>query len=155
MSTARSLNVLVVDDERELAGSLGRALQAMGHKAALAESAEAGLAELNRRGIDQPGSIDLILLDVKLPGMTGLEALREIRAFDPSITVLLITAHGNIRDAVEAMREGAYNYLEKPVQEQDLVDLIHRAQEARALVLESRLRSPKLVLDGGEEFVSN
>ena len=68
--------------------------------------------------------------------ITGLEALREIHAFDPSITVLLITAHGSIRDAVEAMREGAYNYIEKPVQEQDLQDLLHRAQEARALVLE-------------------
>jgi DNA-binding NtrC family response regulator len=158
MSAVRSLNVLVVDDERELCGSLARTLRTMGHRATQAESAEAGLQALKLRGLEQPDSIDLVLLDVQLPGMTGLQALREIRAFDPSISVLLITAHGNIRDAVEAMREGAYNYIEKPVQEQDLQDLIGQAQEARALVLASRLSRPKLVLDGPDgkaEFVSS
>jgi DNA-binding NtrC family response regulator len=152
----RSLNVLVIDDERELSGSLARTLHSMGHRATLAESAEAGLAALRLRGVDQPDSIDLVLLDVKLPGMTGLQALREIRAFDPSVSVLLITAHGNIRDAVEAMREGAYNYIEKPVQESDLEDLIRQAQEARALVQQSRLSSPKLSLDGSSgKFVGD
>src|SRR5579885_2126566 len=158
MTAVRSLNVLVIDDERELSGSLARTLSDLGHKPITAESAEAGLAALKKRGLEQPDSIDLVLLDVKLPGMTGLQALREIRAFDPSISVLLITAHGNIRDAVEAMREGAYNYIEKPVQETDLQDLIRQAQEARALILASRLSRPKLLVDGPDgksEFVSS
>ena len=51
----------------------------------------------------------MVLLDVNMPGISGLEVLRDIRNHDPSITVLIITAHGNIRDAVEAIREGAYN----------------------------------------------
>src|SRR4051812_18052720 len=128
MSARRALNVLVVDDEHELCASLGRTLRLMGHQAWLAESAEAGLAHLRSRGLDQPDSVDLVLLDVNLPGASGLEMLREIRAFDPSISVLIITAHGNIRDAVEAMREGAYNYIEKPVREEDLEDLLRQAQ---------------------------
>ncbi|HUP56571.1 MAG TPA: sigma-54 dependent transcriptional regulator [Bdellovibrionota bacterium] len=144
--SARSLNVLVVDDERELCTSLAGTLRSMGHKPVLAESAEAGLKLLER--------IDLVLLDVNLPGMTGLGMLREIRAFDPSISVLIITAHGNIRDAVEAMREGAYNYIEKPVREADLEELIGQAQEARALVMKSSLSSPTLVLDGERQLVS-
>ena len=58
-----------------------------------------------------------MLLDVNMPGHDRPRGAARIRVFDPSISVLIITAHGNIRDAVEAMREGAYNYIEKPVQE--------------------------------------
>jgi DNA-binding NtrC family response regulator len=154
VNAERSLNVLVVDDERELCSSLGKTLRSMGHRPTLTESAEAGLAELRSRGLEKPDSIDLVLLDVNLPGMTGLEALREIHAFDPSVAVLIITAHGNIRDAVEAMRVGAYNYIEKPVRDADLEDLIRQTQDARALVQKTRLSSPKLMLDGGQEFIS-
>jgi DNA-binding NtrC family response regulator len=149
----RGLNVLVIDDERELRESLSHALAAMGHRTLEAGDAESGLALIKERGVETPASIAMVLLDVNLPGMSGLEALREIREFDPSIQVLIITAHGNIRDAVEAMREGAYNYIEKPVQEADLSDIVRRASEAHALVQETRLSSPKIALDGGQQFL--
>src|SRR3954464_524506 len=148
-----SLNVLVVDDERELRESLTQILTSMGHNVVEAENGEEALRIMRERGMDTPASIHIMLLDVNMPGMSGLEVLRETRAFDPSISVLIITAHGNIRDAVEAMREGAYNYIEKPVQQSDLEDLVKKASEAHVLVQELGLSSPKLTLDNGEEFI--
>lgn len=150
---SRALNVLVVDDERELRESLTQSLTAMGHHVCSASQGEDALQIIQDRGIDLPTSIHMVLLDVNMPGLSGLEVLRLIQKKDPSITVLIITAHGNIRDAVEAMREGAYNYIEKPVQESDLQDLIKKASEARVLVKELGLSSPQLTLDNGEEFI--
>ncbi len=150
-----NLNVLVVDDERELRESLTHFLAAMNHNALEAKDGEEALAMIQERGVDNPSAIHLVLLDVNMPRMSGLEVLRRIRAFDPAITVLIITAHGNIRDAVEAMREGAYDYIEKPVQESDIRDLVNRACEAHSLAEEMGLSSPKITLDNGEQFIGN
>ncbi len=149
------MNVLVVDDERELRESLTQKLTLLGHHVMPVEAGEKALEILNERGTDSPNSIHMVLLDVNMPGMSGLEVLRSIKSFDPSILVLIITAHGNIRDAVEAMREGAYNYIEKPVQESDLEDLIQKAKEAHELVQEAGLSSPQLTLDNGEKFIGS
>src|SRR5688500_16931155 len=146
----RSLNVLVVDDERELRESLIQLIAAMGHQAVGTERGEEAISIIQERGIDTIASIHMVLLDVQMPGISGLETLRKIRALDPSIIVLIITAHGNIRDAVEAMREGAYNYIEKPIQESDLEEVVKKASEAHVLVQELGLSSPKLTLDNGE-----
>ncbi len=150
-----TLNVLVVDDEKELRDSLAQKITQMGHSVVSAENAEKAISILRERGLDNPNSIHLVLLDVNLPGMSGLEALREIRNVESSIFILIITAHGNIRDAVEAMRDGAYNYIEKPVQEEDLEELVKTASEAHHLLQEVTLSSPKMLLDDGEEFVGN
>lgn len=149
----RALNVLVVDDEKDLRESLSQILTALGHTVLEAQNGEEALAIIRERGSDTPASIHLVLLDVNMPGMSGLEVLKEIRNQDESITVLIITAHGNIRDAVEAMREGAYNYIEKPVQQADIEDLVKKASEAHVLVHELGLSSPKLTLDSGEQFI--
>src|SRR5690349_15864845 len=125
----RALNVLVVDDEPELRESLSQVLASMGHNVFESERGEEALSIIYDRGIDTPASIHMVLLDVTMPGISGLEVLRRIRARDPSIIVLIITAHGNIRDAVEAMREGAYNYIEKPVHETDIQSLVKKASE--------------------------
>jgi two-component system response regulator AtoC len=152
-SSLNVLNVLVVDDEPELRESLSQILTSMGHQALEAQNGEEAIRIIRERGEGSPASVHLVLLDVNMPGMSGLECLSEIRTFDPSICVLIITAHGNIRDAVEAMREGAYNYIEKPVQQTDIEDLVRKANEAHVLVQEMGLSSPKLTLDSGEEFV--
>ena len=154
-NSSRSLNVLVVDDERELRESLTQFISAMNHNVLEAASGEEALRIIEERGAESPGSIHMVLLDVNMPGMTGLEALRQIRAFDPTIFVLIITAHGNIRGAVEAMRDGAYNYVEKPIQDSDIADLIKKASEAHLLVQETGFTAPKLTLDNGEEFIGN
>lgn len=159
----RNFKILVVDDERDLRESLKQILTGMGHHVLTAETGEEALHLLQEKVPEKelektsetPDSIHMVLLDVNMPGMSGLQVLREIRSRDPSITVLIITAHGNIRDAVEAMREGAYNYIEKPVQESDLEALIQKASDAHVLVHQMGLSSPKLTLDNGEEFIGN
>ena len=150
----RSLNVLVVDDERELRESLSQILVGMKHNVLEAANGEEGLRILSEQ-LDSPGAVHMVLLDVNMPGMSGLEVLREIRQLDPSVTVLIVTAHGNIRDAVEAMREGAYNYIEKPIQQSDIEDLVKKASEAHVLVQEFGFTGPKLTLDNGEEFIGS
>jgi two-component system, NtrC family, response regulator AtoC len=149
------LNVLVVDDERELRESLGQLLASMRHNVVEAHNGEDALRIISERGPDTPGSIHMVLLDVNMPGLSGLDVLKEIHSIDPSITVLIITAQGNIRDAVEAMRIGAYNYIEKPVREEDIEEMVKKARDAHTLVLESGFSSPKITLDNGEEFIGN
>ncbi|HTL10849.1 MAG TPA: response regulator, partial [Bdellovibrionota bacterium] len=148
-----SLNVLVVDDEIELRESVSEVLKSLGHRVLEAQDGEEGLNLLKRHGTEGAQGIRMVLLDMRLPGIDGLEVLRRIMQMDPTGMVLMITAHGNIRDAVEAMREGAANYLEKPVQEADIAALVNRAIEANALVLQMGLSSPRMTLDDGREFI--
>jgi two-component system response regulator AtoC len=153
---SRRKEVLIVDDERELRESLAVTLRTFGYSPVLAETGEEAVQLLVDRGADTPESFSLVLLDVNLPGMSGLEVLRQIRSFDPSVSVLIITAHGNIRDAVEAMREGAFNYIEKPVQDEDILEAVRGASEAHSLVREMGLQAaPRITLESGEEFVGS
>ncbi len=151
----RKLNILVVDDERELRESLSQVLISMNHRVLEAKNGTEALEMVRSRGLDNQSSIHLVLLDVNMPDISGLEVLKELRIFDPSILVLVITAHGNIRDAVEAMREGAYNYIEKPVQQTDLEELIIKASEAQSLAREMELSSPKMTISEGEQFIGH
>ena len=101
--------VLVVDDEQSITWAFEKFLGSLGHRAITAPTAEQGI-ELARR--DPP---DLVILDVKLPGMDGLAALEEIRRLRPGMRVIVITAHGTLDTAVRAMKLGAVEYLAKPV----------------------------------------
>ena len=154
-TASRSLNVLVVDDERELRESLSQVMTSMGHAVYTAPTGEDALRIVQERGTSSAHSIHMVLLDVNMPGMSGLETLREIRQFDPTISVLIITAHGNIRDAVEAIREGAFNYIEKPVQQADIEELVEKATTAHSLLTQTGLSSPKMKLDDGEDFIGS
>lgn len=147
------LRVLVIDDEKELRASLRDLLSLRGHQVADRASGEEGL-ELLRAQAAAGTAFDMVLLDVHLPGgRSGLEILRDLRAEDPSLVVLIVTAHGNIRDAVEAMRDGAFDYIEKPVREHEMLDLVERATQARGLAQAVGYSAPKMLLENGEEFV--
>jgi DNA-binding NtrC family response regulator len=115
--------VLVVDDEKTLARSIKLFLLEHGWDAEVAEDGEQALDMLEKM---HP---DLVFLDVRLPKTTGIELLKKIREFDGSISVVLMTAHGTIEDAVEAMKLGAIDYLKKPVDLDELKILVERAQE--------------------------
>jgi two-component system response regulator HydG len=96
---------------------------------------------------------DLILMDVNMPRMSGIDALKEIKAHDPSIMVIMLTAFSNIRDAVEATRLGAYNYLEKPVKSDNLVYMIDQAFRSQNMVKTLTYSAPVFNLPSGNEFV--
>src|SRR5215469_12114329 len=101
-------SVLIVDDEAEIRESLETLLELEGYEAETAASGEEGLAKLGEH------PFDLVLLDLALPDRNGIDLLPEIRAFDPQISVIMITAYGTVEDAVRAMQSGATNFLQKP-----------------------------------------
>ena len=101
--------VLVIEDEATLGKNILIYLERFGYEVRLAQSGEEGLSLLDSV---RP---DAVLLDFNLPGLNGLEALARIHAFDPSIRVLMLTGHGNVEMAVDAMKAGAFDFLTKPV----------------------------------------
>jgi two-component system, NtrC family, response regulator AtoC len=115
--------VLIVDDERTLARAMKAFLAESGYEAEVAADGEAALALLERL---RP---DVVFSDVRLPGMSGIDVLRRIREFDPAIPVIIMTAHGTIEGAVEAVKLGAFDYLKKPVDLEELKLLVDRARE--------------------------
>jgi two-component system, NtrC family, response regulator AtoC len=119
--------VLVVDDERLVRWSLQQKLQQWGYHVSLAED---GATALGRVQIDNP---DLITLDMKLPDMTGIEVLTELRNRQIAVPVIMITAFGVIDDAVKTLRLGAYDFIEKPINFEKLENVLRNALETRRL----------------------
>ncbi len=109
---ALTLGILIVDDEPGIRRSLGESLAEEGYGVCAAESGEAALKHLEGLGGDR---VHLVLLDVWLPGMDGLETLQRIKALRAELPVVMISGHGNIETALQATRLGAYDFLEKPV----------------------------------------
>lgn len=124
--------VLLVDDEEMIRLSIEQTLDLAGIDVTAFASAEAALPAIGR---DYPG---IVVTDVRLPARDGLELLADIRRRDPELPVVLITGHGDVAMAVSAMREGAYDFIEKPFVSDAFVEVIKRALEKRALVLENR-----------------
>ena len=118
--------LLVVDDEPSMREFLEILLAQEGYEVATASSGEEGLK------IYRQLEPDLILTDVKMPGMSGLDLIREIHALDAAIPIIAITAYASADDAIRAVREGAYDYLSKPFQIEDLRIIIRNALEAQA-----------------------
>jgi DNA-binding NtrC family response regulator len=115
--------ILIVDDERTLARSIKLFLAEQGYEAEVAENADKALELLDRL---RP---DLVFLDVSLPGMSGIELLKRIKEFDRNIAVAIMTAYGSIEGAVEAVKLGAFDYIKKPVDLDELKLLADRARE--------------------------
>jgi DNA-binding NtrC family response regulator len=105
---AASGSVLIIDDEAAIRESLETLLEMDGYSIAVAESAEEGLARIAER------PFDLVLLDLALPDRSGMEVLREIRERDSQLAVIMITAYGTVENAVQAMQNGAANFIQKP-----------------------------------------
>ncbi|NWB47205.1 sigma-54-dependent transcriptional regulator [Pseudomonas gingeri] len=124
--------VIVVDDEASIRTAVEQWLSLSGFQVQTFSRAEECLAQLPR---DFPG---VILSDVRMPGMGGLELLARLQEQDSDLPVILLTGHGDVPMAVEAMRDGAYDFLEKPFSPQTLLASLARAMEKRRLVLENR-----------------
>jgi DNA-binding NtrC family response regulator len=119
--------VLIIEDEQLIRWSLKQRLSSEGYLADEAETAAAGIELLGS------AAYDLILLDYKLPDMTGIDVLRHIRQQDPDIVVILMTAFGKIETAVEAIKLGAYDFVSKPFQIDELMRLVERGLETTRL----------------------
>ncbi|AZD81443.1 sigma-54-dependent transcriptional regulator [Pseudomonas chlororaphis] len=125
-------SVMLVDDEASIRTAVEQWLSLSGFEVQLFSRAEDCLARLPR---DFPG---VILSDVRMPGISGLELLKQVQQRDPDLPVILLTGHGDVPMAVEAMRDGAYDFLEKPFSPETLLSSLRRALDKRGLVLENR-----------------
>jgi DNA-binding NtrC family response regulator len=124
-------HILVIDDDKAMRDACFQILARQGYRVELAASAKQGLTLLERL------SFDTILLDLVMPDMDGLEALKKIRALDPDVEVIIITGYGTIQSAVESIKAGAFHFLSKPFVPDDLRNLVNRALGKRRLDLEN------------------
>ncbi|MCA9756549.1 MAG: sigma-54-dependent Fis family transcriptional regulator [Candidatus Eisenbacteria bacterium] len=124
--------ILLIDDDASLREVLSFALREMGHEVSAHGDGAHALATLRE------GTSELVVTDLKMPGMDGMEVLRRVRAFDSTIPVVILTAFGTIGDAVEAMKEGASHYLTKPYNREELRITIDQVLERRRLLLENQ-----------------
>ncbi|WP_286240485.1 sigma-54-dependent transcriptional regulator [Neptuniibacter halophilus] len=132
MSDNGQLPILLVDDEEHIRLAAGQALQLGGYEVTTVESAEQALDYINN---GWPG---ILITDINLPGIDGLELMKRVVTQDPTLPVILITGHGDITMAVGAMRDGAYDFIEKPFSSELMLDVVRRAVEKRNLVMENR-----------------
>ncbi|MFJ4195225.1 sigma-54-dependent transcriptional regulator [Pseudomonas sp. NPDC089534] len=144
MTIDNRIQVLLIDDDPHLRQALGQTLDLAGLKVLSLSEANGLATQLER---DWPG---VVVSDIRMPGMDGLELLTELHALDPELPVLLITGHGDVPLAVQAMRAGAYDFLEKPFASDALLDSVRRALALRRLVLDNR--SLRLALSDRNEL---
>ena len=135
--------LLIVDDEQTLARSAKAFLSDHGYEVEVAGTAEKALELLESL---QP---DVVFADVRLPGMSGIDLLKRIRTFDPLIPVIMVTAYGSIEGAVEAVKLGAFDYVKKPVDLEELRLLADRARENRQLKQELSYYRRRAIADVG------
>jgi len=134
----KKLNILVVEDGQSQREMLRDFLVREGHTVAEAENGDTAIQSVLK------GHFDMILLDYKMPGMDGMQVLKEVKKINPEIDVIIITAYGTIETAVEAMKEGAIDYITKPVEFDDLLIHVDRISERRTLIRENEILRKEL-----------
>ncbi len=132
------LEILVVEDEPAQREMLVGFLRKEGHRVEEAEDGEKALEILKRH------SLDVLILDQKMPGMSGIQVLEEAKRIQPEADVLLVTAYGTVEDAVKAMKLGAYDYITKPVDLEELLMVLERIAEKQTLVRENQILKERL-----------
>lgn len=129
---SRTMKVAIIDDEQDMRASIGQWLALSGFQPVAYASAEEALRDIRP---DWPG---VVISDVRMPGMDGVAFLKRLMSMDSGLPVILITGHGDVPMAVEAMRLGAFDFLEKPFDPDRMTELAKRAGQARRLTLENR-----------------
>jgi DNA-binding response OmpR family regulator len=146
------IKILVVDDEAAVRESLREILVLDGYDVDVAESGEAAIKNIKTIGYD------LMLLDIRMPGMSGIEVLRRVSQDSPETKVIMLTAHGTVETAVEALRHGAHDYILKPATAQNILSsvsrgLAHRAEKQQKKLLLQQLEGSLKRLKDAEGFV--
>lgn len=131
--------ILLIDDEPDILRVLAMSLRADGYEVLTAESGEAGLAVFDAQ------APDIVLVDIKMPGIGGIEVLQEIKAKETLTEVIIITGHGDVDNAVEALKYGASDFINKPVRDETLAVALQRAGEK--LTIHRKLRDHTLELE--------
>jgi two-component system response regulator PilR (NtrC family) len=126
------LRILIVDDEEVLRDVLDAVLRREGFDVLMAASGEEALARL-----DEDDNVDLVILDIMLPGISGIDTLRAVRISNPTLPVIVITAFSSIDGAIEAMKHGAFHYIPKPFKNEEVVLTVNKALEQRRLSREN------------------
>ncbi len=148
--TTTSLNttVLLVDDEKPFVDAMMRRLDKRGFEMHTAFDASEALAVIEKLG----EGVDVVVLDVKMPGMDGIDALKEIKSREPLVEVIMLTGHGTVESAIEGMKRGAFDFLLKPCDIDELTAKIKAAKGKKAAqeqkILEAR--SQHIVLRRGD-----
>jgi DNA-binding NtrC family response regulator len=124
--------VLLVDDETDFLNTLAERLEARGLKVNTASSGEDAVTKVDNQ------SFDLIVLDLAMPGIDGLETLKRIKAKQPDAEIIMLSGQGSIKTSIEAMKLGAEDFIEKPVNITELMDKISEAKDKRMLVLQAK-----------------
>jgi two-component system, NtrC family, response regulator PilR len=132
------MRILIIDDEEVLRDVLDAVLRKEGFDVVLAASGEEGLTLLDAE------DIDLVLLDVMLPGITGIETMRMIKDTHPTTPVIIITAYSSIDGAIQAMKQGAFHYIPKPFKNEEVVVTVNKALEQRRLSKENEMLKAEL-----------
>jgi DNA-binding NtrC family response regulator len=129
---AHAMKIAIVDDEQDMRQSISQWLALSGFDTETFASAEDALKGL---GADYPG---IVVSDIKMPGMDGMQFLKKLMSLDSSLPVIMITGHGDVPMAVEAMRVGAFDFLEKPFNPDRMTQLAKKATQSRRLTLDNR-----------------
>jgi len=124
----KNIKLLIIDDEVEFASTLCQRLQLREIDATDVHGGGEGLAVLDKI---KPG---IVVLDLKMPDMSGLYVLSEIKKYDPTIEVIMLTGHGSAGSGIEAMEKGAFDYIMKPIDLKELLAKIYAADEKRSKV---------------------
>jgi len=140
-------NILVIDDEETMRDSCQQTLSRDGNRVEVAEDGSKGLAMLEAE------SFDLVILDLKMPGLNGMQVLKKIRADDPQATVVVITGYATVESAVEAIKSGAYDFIPKPFTPESLRAIVNRALDRRELSLENVLLRNELKASFGLDVI--
>lgn len=129
---AKALDILIVDDDERLRTAARKVLASEGYSVEGAGSAQEAVELLKQR------DAAVVLSDLRMPEVDGIALLKQVRELKPEIEVVMITAHGSVEKAVEAMRQGAYDFIEKPLDSAELVKIVARALEKQRLARENR-----------------
>jgi DNA-binding NtrC family response regulator len=125
-------NVLVVDDEEQFLKVFSQRLEGRGLKVDTSSTGEEALNKVKSK------DFDAIVLDLVMPGMSGIETLKRIRSENPDVQIIILTGHGTIEKSVEAVKEGAIDFLEKPADLNKIMEKIAQAKEKKVVLIEKK-----------------
>jgi DNA-binding NtrC family response regulator len=128
-----SEKILLVDDEKDFLDVMSERIEARGMEVSTADSAAQALEKV------ESGGFDAIILDLMMPGMDGLEALKAIKKKNPDLQVVLLTGHATVEKGIEAMKLGAMDFIEKPADLDKLTDIIKKAQARKMVIIERKM----------------